>query len=126
MFFLDTVNLDVCGEDLIWVIQVLRIVIRVLQIAAPLALILFGSLDFFRAIVSGDEKEMKAKRKPFIGRLISAIIILLLPTLVNLIMRTVAKNTNNTFANCWNAAGEQGWNVNVGTVDDDGNWESES
>lgn len=112
MNFLETVNLDVCGDNLIWVIQVLRVIIRVIQIAAPLALIIFGSLDFFKAIIAGDEKEMKMKRKPFIGRLVAAVIILLMPMLVNLIMKTVASNANNTFAKCWTAAGSS-WTINL-------------
>lgn len=111
MFFLETVDLDVCGDNLIFIIQVLRIVIRVIQIAAPLALIIFGSLDFFKAIIAGDEKEMKMKRKPFIGRLIAAVIILLLPMLVNLVMKNVASSANNKFKKCWEAAGSS-WKVN--------------
>lgn len=97
----------ICGGDskLLWIVQVLRLVIRVICIAAPFALIIFGSLDFFKAIIAGDEKEMKAKRKPFVGRLIAAVIILLMPTIVNLVMRTVAKNANSEFATCWTNAG---------------------
>ena len=111
--FLDA-NLNVCDNDnLIWIIQLLRIVIRIIAIAAPFALIIFGSLDFFKAIVAGDEKEMKAKRKPFVGRLIAAIIILLMPTIVRLVMKTIAKNSNNTFATCWNEATSRGWNVRI-------------
>ena len=109
---MSTVDLNICGDDLIWVIKLLKIVIRVIQIAAPLALIIFGSLDFFKAIIAGDEKEMKAKRKPFIGRLIAAVVILLLPMLVKLVMKTVASSTNNTFAKCWNEAGD-GWTIQI-------------
>lgn len=111
--FLDA-NLNVCTNDqLIWIIQLLRIVIRIIAIAAPFALIIFGSLDFFKAIIAGDEKEMKAKRKPFIGRLIAAIIILLMPTIVNLIMKTIASTSNTTFAVCWNEATARGWNLRL-------------
>ena len=121
MVLLNTVNLDVCGDNLIWIVQILRIVIRVIQIAAPLALIIFGSLDFFKALIAGDEKEMKMKRKPFIGRLVAAVIILLMPMLVNLIMKTVASNANNTFAKCWTAAGNS-WNVTLPSETGD-NWD---
>ena len=115
--------LDICGanSNLLWIVQLARIVIRIIAIAAPFALIIFGSLDFFKAIIAGDEKEMKAKRKPFIGRLVAAIIILLMPTIVNLIMKTVAKKTNNNFATCWNAASNNGWSLNLPEIDDD--WE---
>ena len=116
------VNLDVCSDNLIWVIQILKIIIRVIQIAAPLALIIFGSLDFFKAIIAGDEKEMKAKRKPFIGRLIAAVVILLMPMLVNLIMKTIASGQNATFAKCWDKAGTS-TTVHIDTTTDTGDWQ---
>ena len=121
--FLDA-NLNVCENDkLVWIIQLLRIVIRIIAIAAPFALIIFGSLDFFKAIIAGDEKEMKAKRKPFIGRLVAAIVILLMPTIVNIIMKTVASNTNNTFATCWKKATEYGWSLQLPEVTNDDDWD---
>ena len=113
--------LDICGanSNLLWIVQLARIVIRIIAIAAPFALIIFGSLDFFKAIIAGDEKEMKAKRKPFIGRLVAAIIILLMPTIVNLVMKTIAKSTNNAFATCWDAASTGGWSLNLPEITDD-------
>lgn len=105
MFNFLAVSVDVCGNSqLSWIISVFRVVIRIISIAAPFALIIFGSLDFFKAIIAGDEKEMKQKRKPFIGRLVAAIIILLMPTIINLIMKVVAQRSQSDFARCWNAA----------------------
>lgn len=114
--FLDT-NLDICSNaSLLWIIRLARIVIRIIAIAAPFALIIFGSLDFFKAIIAGDEKEMKMKRKPFIGRLIAAIVILLMPAIVNLVMKTISRSTNSEFANCWvKASGGGNWNISIPT-----------
>ena len=115
--FLDEANLNICtNTNLVWIIQIARIVIRIIAIAAPFALIIFGSLDFFKAVIAGDEKEMKAKRKPFVGRLIAAIIILLMPAIVNLIMRTIASSTNSEFAECWKKASNSGsWSITLPT-----------
>lgn len=99
------ISTNVCDGDTLFVFQIARLVIRILQIAVPFALIIWGSLDFFKAVIAGDEKEMKMKRKPFIQRLIAALIVLLLPSIVNLIMKNIAKNQNNTFVNCYNEAG---------------------
>ena len=51
---------------------------------------------------------MKQKRKPFIQRLIAAVIIIVLPIIVNAIIRTLGggddanKNTKyNMFKQCW-------------------------
>ena len=120
--FLDA-NLDVCtNAKLLWIIQLLRIIIRIIAIAAPFALIIFGSLDFFKAVIAGDEKEMKAKRKPFVGRLVAAIIILLMPTIVNIIMKTLASNSNNTFATCWKKATDAGWSLQLPEVTGGDDW----
>ena len=104
------IDLGMCSDqgDLLFIFQVARLVIRIIQIAVPFALIIWGSLDFFKAVIAGDEKEMKQKRKPFVQRLIAAIIILLLPSLVNLIIKSFASDTK--FGDCWDAAksGAQG------------------
>ena len=80
-------------------------VIRIIQIAVPFALVIWGSLDFFKALIAGDEKEMKAKRKPFISRLVAAIIILVLPWFTKLIASQIAGSTNTeNFWTCFNNA----------------------
>ena len=114
--FLAEATIDVCGDNLIWILKVARLVITIISIAAPFALIIFGSLDFFKAIIAGDEKEMKAKRKPFVGRLVAAIVILILPGLINLVMSTLA-GQNNTFARCWTAAKVTGGKVPLPDID---------
>lgn len=95
-----------CGwqPDLLFVLGIARLIIRILQIAVPFVLIIFGSLDFFKAVIAGDEKDIKAKKKPFVQRVVAAIIILLLPTLVNLVINVF--DDENEFKSCWNAAGK--------------------
>ena len=112
----NSASLNICDDGHIWIIQVIKVAIRIICLAAPFALIIFGSLDFFKAIIAGDEKEMKAKRKPFIGRLVSAIIVLLMPTIINIVMQVVSKNFQNTFAKCWNDAGSD-WTINLPNYD---------
>ena len=121
----NSANLNICNNsNLVWIIQVARIVIRIIAIAAPFALIIFGSLDFFKAIIAGDEKEMKAKRKPFIGRLIAAIILLLMPAIVNIIMKTIASSTNSEFGNCWTRASNNGsWEITLPTGGNSDIWQ---
>ncbi len=115
-------NLDACSGDTLFIFQIAYRVIRILQIAVPFALIIWGSLDFFKAVIAGDDKEMKQKRKPFIQRLIAALIVLLLPSIVNLIMRNIASNANSTFATCWTAAAED--EIEIPDSGDDGTWKT--
>ena len=114
MFFLDnlTSNTPISGidpenicnttSDIYMVFVVAVWIVRVIQFAVPFALIIWGSLDFFKAVIAGDEKEMKAKRKPFMHRIIAAVVVLILPTLVNMIISTF--KDENQFTSCWNAA----------------------
>ena len=106
------ISTNVCANDTLFIFQIARLVIKVIQIAVPFALIIWGSLDFFKAVIAGDEKEMKMKRKPFVQRLIAAILVLLLPVIVNVIMKNLAKTQNSTFAKCWDEAGK-GDKINI-------------
>ena len=55
MYFLVDAVCDV--EDFLFVLQIARWVIRILQFAVPFALIIMGSLDFFKAVIAGDDKQ---------------------------------------------------------------------
>lgn len=112
-----TGNIDIqaCDSNTLFAFQIARLVIRILQIAVPFALIIWGSLDFFKAVIAGDDKEMKQKRKPFIQRLIAAVIILVLPIIVNAIVKTLGSNKSTTgnskysmFFECWEKADPSG------------------
>lgn len=82
-------------------------VIKVIQIVVPIALIIWGSIDLLKSIISGDEKKISAARKPFIQRLISAVIVFLLPWLVNAVISfSAGSGSNNNWRACWNTA----WN----------------
>ena len=102
--FLDGLDLQSfdCDGDILPIFNAAQFVIRIIQIAVPFALVIWGSLDFFKALIAGDEKEMKMKRKPFIARLVAAIIILVLPWLVKLIARQITGSGKaNEFWTCY-------------------------
>ena len=108
-----TIQIGICSDETLFVFQIARFVIRIIQVAVPFALIIWGSLDFFKAVVAGDEKEMKMKRKPFIQRLIAAVVIIILPILVDVIVTNIGDDTqSNAFSTCWKAAGKSG----IGTI----------
>jgi len=105
--FLEAISLEnaTCDKDILPLFDAALFVVRIIQIAVPFALVIWGSLDFFKALIAGDEKEMKMKRKPFIGRLVAAIIILVLPWLVKLIAKQIAGSEDtNKFWTCYDKA----------------------
>lgn len=56
------------------------------RIIVPILLIVFGTLDFAKSIFSGKEDDMKKNRERFIKRIIAAIIVFLIPTLINALL----------------------------------------
>jgi hypothetical protein len=66
--------------------EITKPIYNIIMIGAPSLLFLFGTIDFGRAVAAGDEKEMKKATSDFLKRLIICVVILLLPTLINLIM----------------------------------------
>ncbi|MBR4830910.1 MAG: hypothetical protein IKZ96_04065 [Bacilli bacterium] len=83
-------------------------IVKVIQIIVPIALIIWGSIDLLRSIISGDEKKISAARKPFIQRLLSAVLVFLLPWLVSLVIGFASDDANADWKTCWKAAWKAG------------------
>ncbi len=67
------------------------LVVRVLQIVIPIALIIWGTIDLGKAVIAGEDKKIQEGRQIFIKRLIAAVIVFLVPFVVNLVMSFVSK-----------------------------------
>ena len=80
------------------------LVIRVLQIVAPIFLIIWGTLDFIKAMISNDERKILEGRKPFIKRLISAILIFLIPWIVDFSITHLVSDSSNQWIKCYQVA----------------------
>lgn len=68
-----------------------------MQIIAPILLIISLVLHFTKAMMNPEDKKIKAKIK---NCLIAAVILFILPVIINLTMLLV--NDNFSLANCWN------------------------
>ena len=56
------------NNKLLEVIKIARTCVQIMQVVVPAAVIIWGSLDFFKSVIAGNEKEVQEKRKPFIQR----------------------------------------------------------
>ena len=65
-------------------------VIILIQVVVPILLIIWGMLDFAKAIIASDEDKIKAAQKVFIKRLIAALIVFLTVTIVKLAINLVS------------------------------------
>lgn len=84
-------------------------VFPLIQFAIPVLLIVMGSIDLGKAVLSSDDKEIKAATSKLVKRAIAAVAVFFIPFIVNLLIRMVkdpaAGGRENVF-NCWNADGK--------------------
>lgn len=91
--------------SLLNIMRLVRLVIKVLQIAVPVGLILMGTIDMAKSVIAGDEKKIKEAQKPFVKRIVAAIIVFLIPYIVNIAINLVVSDASD-WRNCWNTAGK--------------------
>jgi len=80
---------SICGSDGEALISVISSVITIIQIAVPILLIIFGSIDLMKAVMAGKEDEIKKSQNTFVKRAIAAIIVFFVPMIVNLLIGLV-------------------------------------
>lgn len=78
----------------------------VIQIGVPILLILMGTLDLGKAVISNDDKEIKGATGKLVKRAIMAIAVFFVVTLVRLVMGWLAKANSadvkeSSWAKCW-------------------------
>ena len=94
-----------CSKELKTVLGLLVGVINLIKFFVPVLLILFGTLDLAKAVIAGKEDEMKKAQGTLIKRVIYAVAVFLVITLVMFIMSFVANagvDDANSWKSCWN------------------------
>lgn len=79
----------------------------IVYIIIPIALLIYAVIDFGKAVIASDEKEVKAAQSRLIKRCVYAALIFFVVYLVQAIMDIVSKGgTGNTdgWKACWEAA----------------------
>ena len=74
---------DLLGQELI---DILQEIVDVIRIMVPILLIIFGIIDFGKAIFVSDENEMKKAQSMFIRRLIVAVSFFFIPTILKILL----------------------------------------
>lgn len=110
MFQILDANINGTCGGLLPIVTILAKVVKIVHIFIPIALIVFGTFDLGKAVISSDDKKIKEAQGHLIKRVIYAIIIFLIPYLVSLIMSLVTvggeAQTGDTgsYKNCWTSA----------------------
>ena len=92
------------GSAIISIISIAKSVVRILQIAVPIALIIWGTVDLGKAVIAGEEKKIKESQGTFVKRIVAAVIVFIIPWLVNFVMAIVS---SNEWWDCWKQAGSK-------------------
>ena len=94
---------DFCNQTNIKkVFRALGFVITIIKIAVPILLIVFGSIDFGKAVISSKDDEIKKALHSLTIRAIAGIVIFLIPTMINFVVKLVGGEDvyNTTFGPC--------------------------
>ena len=100
-------DIDACGGLDPLVSLVKNGLFPIVYIVIPIALLVYAVIDFGKAVIASDEKEVKAAQSRLIKRCIYAALIFFVVYLVQAIMDIVSKGgTGNTdgWKACWEAA----------------------
>lgn len=100
-------GIDVCSDanlQPLW--NLIGTIINVIWIGIPIILIILGSIDLGKAVVSSKEDEVKKAKKSFINRLLYAVAVFCVVWLVTFIFDQVAKlglddADTGSWKNCW-------------------------
>ena len=68
-------------EDTVAIWKLIGLVINILKIAIPIIIVLMAMIDLGKAVMAGEDKEIKAAQKMLIKRLIYGVVIFFVVTL---------------------------------------------
>ncbi len=80
-------------REVINVVYIIGMVLLIIRIVVPILLIVVASFDLIKAMTAKDESSMTPIFKSIILKVVSAIIIFLIPTLVAMLMKLVNQST---------------------------------
>lgn len=102
---LEIEEINFCEESgVLTTFQIVGYLLFVAKIVIPLLLIILGSIDFAKATISSDEKAPKEALVSLIRRILIAVIIFFIPTILNFLLSLVygAQDAfnNDSFEGC--------------------------
>lgn len=98
-------------EDMKVIFGVIQTVMNVIKWAIPVILIIMGTMDIAKVVTAGEGKDDDVKKatKKFANRVIYAVVIFLIPTIVSLLFNLIPENVGanesfngNSWKDCWN------------------------
>lgn len=108
---MDFIQIMSCPADLVPIFKFLKNgIYPIIQIGIPILLIVMGSIDLGKAVMSSDDKEIKGATGKLIKRCIAAVAVFFVTTLVSFLMGLFDSTTDGkvetstgdyNWADCW-------------------------
>lgn len=100
---------DVCTSVMPLIRVIKHGIMPLIQMGIPIVLIVMGTLDLGKAVIASDDKEIKAATGRLIKRVLYAVVIFFMVTIVSLVFNliTTADSTDvpeSDWRKCWNQA----------------------
>lgn len=76
--------------------NVVHIVVLVIKVAIPIGLVIFGMLDLGKAVMASKEDEIKKAQQLFIKRIIAAVLVFFVVSIVQLVFSVLASADSKT------------------------------
>ena len=100
-------NLEVTSGDKTILIDsqiphTVHMIIVILKIAIPILLVILGMLDLLKGVTAQKEEEIKKGQQIFVKRLIAAVIVFFVITIVQLVVSFADSNKNDNVMDCAN------------------------
>ena len=98
------------------IVDFIHRVYTILQWGIPIVLVVYGGFDLAKAVIASDDKEIKAAATKLVKRLIAAVAIFLLTTLITVVISWAAsaqEDADGSWVQCWDdygktSSGEEG------------------
>ena len=92
--------LSLCDNgDVLSVFRIVNIIIMIIKVAVPILLIIVGMVTLMKSIKTGNEDLLAKAKKQLVSNCIAAVIIFLVPTLINVLAR-LSSNDGNSYLSC--------------------------
>lgn len=104
-------EVKLCDANVMKVFRIGGYVLIAVKIIVPILIIVFGMIDFTKAIVLNDQDQVKKSTMSLAKRAIAGIIIFFLPTLINTLFDFIYEKTNTNVFNyesCWGCVFDPG------------------
>lgn len=72
-------------------LELIQSVLNIFRIAAPILVILLGTVDLFTAMISSSEDKMKKAQTNFVKRIIMGVCLIFVPTIINFIIAAASE-----------------------------------